>query len=69
MLQVGLVTTVLMSYRRYPDTNQPRLQLLRHTRPALVRFLAQHGADLALAAGLADLYRDLTTPILEYLIN
>jgi len=54
---IGLVMTVISQFRALPETNQPKLQLLRHTRTCLVTFLHHNSDKFNVAVALVTMFR------------
>ena len=49
--------TVIREFRDLPETNRPKLQLLRHTRSCLVTFVKDNSSNLAVAVSVAQMYK------------
>ena len=49
--------TVLREFRDLPETNRPKLQLLRHTRSCLVAFIRDNSDKLAVAVSVVQMYK------------
>ena len=49
--------TVIREFRDLPETNRPKLQLLRHTRSCLVTFVKDNSDNLAVAVSVAQMYK------------
>ena len=55
--------TILVNFRHLPQTNRPKLLLLRDLRSHLVTYLQQHGAVLATSVAVAHLYTTLAETV------
>ena len=60
-----MIVTILVNFRHLPQTNRPKLMLLRDLRSHLVSYLRQHGTVLATSVAVAHLYTTLTETLPE----
>ena len=49
--------TLVSQFRTLPETNQPKIQLLRHTRSCLVKFMMDNSHQLNIAVAQVTMYK------------